>query len=75
LQDIHAVSLQLGLGLELLTEDALAAGAVWFSLKYPLLMLALLTVLAALMIWLLPKLWRGVMRVLSAARQLLGSRV
>jgi hypothetical protein len=56
------------------TEDALAAGAVWFSLKYPLLMLALLVVLAALMIWLLPKLWRGVMRVLSTARELLGTR-
>lgn len=57
-----------------LTEDALAAGAVWFSLKYPLLMLGLLVVLTALMIWLLPKLWRGVRRVFSAARQLLGSR-
>jgi len=56
------------------TEDALAAGAVWFSLKYPLLMLALLLVLTALMIWLLPKLWRGVVRVFSTARQLLGTR-
>jgi hypothetical protein len=56
------------------TEDTLAAAAVWFSLKYPLLMLALLVVLVGLMMWLLPKLWRGVLRVLAAARQLLGAR-
>lgn len=55
-------------------EDALAVGAVWFSLKYPLLMLALLVVLVALMIWLLPKLWRGVRGVIAAASQLLGAR-
>lgn len=55
-----------------LTEDALAAGAVWFALKHPLLMLALLGVLVALMIWLLPKLWDGVRRIISAARQALG---
>ncbi len=55
------------------SEDALAAGAVWFSLKYPLVMLALLVVLAILMIWLLPRLWQGVRRVVSAARQLLGA--
>jgi hypothetical protein len=54
------------------TEDALAAGAVWFSLKYPLIMLAALVVLIALMIWLLPRLWRGVRRVGAAVLQLLG---
>jgi len=53
------------------TEDALAAGAVWLSLKYPLLMLAVLLVLVALMIWLLPRLWRGVRRGVATALQLL----
>ncbi len=56
-----------------LSEDALAASAVWLSLKYPLLMLGVLVVLVVLMIWLLPRLWRGVRHVFTAARQLLGA--
>ncbi len=54
------------------TEDALAAGMVWFAFKHPLASAAILIVLVALMIWLLPRLWRGVRRVINAARGLLG---
>ena len=54
------------------TEDALAAGMVWFVFKQPLAAAAILLVLIALMIWLLPKLWRGVRRAINAARGLLG---
>ena len=50
------------------TEDALAAGTVWFAFKYPLALLVILTLLVMLMIWLLPRLWRGVRRVAAAAR-------
>ncbi len=56
-----------------LAEDALAAGMVWFAFKHPLLAAAILIALVALMLWLLPKLWRGVRRVIKAARALVGS--
>jgi hypothetical protein len=56
-----------------LTEDALAAGTVWFVFKYPLALLAILVAVLILTIWLMPKLWRGVRRVMTAARQMLGA--
>lgn len=54
-------------------EDALAAGVVWFAFAHPVALAFILIVLVALTVWLLPKLWRGVRRVITAARQLLGS--
>jgi hypothetical protein len=45
------------------TEDALVLGAIWFAFAHPLLFLALLAVFILLMIWLLPKLWRGIRSV------------
>ena len=42
------------------TEDALVLGAIWFAFHYPILFLAAFLVFVSLMIWLLPKLWRGV---------------
>ena len=53
-----------------LTEDALAAGMVWFVFKYPLALLVILILLVALTAWLLPKLWRGVRGVLAATRRI-----
>ena len=35
-------------------------GGIWFAFAYPLVFLALLLAFLALIIWLLPKLWRGV---------------
>jgi hypothetical protein len=55
------------------SEDALAAGAVWFAFKYPLALLAIMVLLVILMAWLLPRLWRGVRQVMAAARRALGS--
>ena len=52
------------------TEDALAAGMVWFVFKYPLALLVILILLVALTAWLLPKLWRGVRGVLAATRRI-----
>jgi uncharacterized protein DUF4126 len=43
-----------------LTEDALVLGGIWFAFHYPLVFLIALTLFIALMVWLLPKLWRGV---------------
>jgi hypothetical protein len=56
-----------------MTEDALVAGVVWFAFKYPLALLAIMILLVILMAWLLPRLWRGVRRVITAARRTLGS--
>ena len=55
------------------SEDALSIGAVWVALVYPLLLLGFLIVFFILAIWLLPKLWRGLQRVLSSIRQLWGN--
>ena len=54
------------------SEDALSIGAVWMALVFPLLMLVFLIIFFALAIWLLPKIWRGLKRVLSSIRQLIG---
>jgi hypothetical protein len=50
-----------------LTEDALAAGVVWLALTHPLVALGILAMLVMLMAWLIPKLWRSVRQVMSAA--------
>ncbi len=57
------------------SEDALSLGAVWMALVYPLLLLALLVVFFILAIWLLPKIWRGLKRVLASIRLLMGKPV
>lgn len=48
-----------------LTEDALAIAALWTFLKYPLAFLGLLALFLLIALWLLPKLWRGVRRVVA----------
>ena len=54
-----------------LAEDTLAAAVVWFAFAHPLALLCMLVVIALLTVWLLPKVWRGVRRVLTTVRQLL----
>lgn len=56
-----------------LTEDGLSIGVVLMALVFPLLALAFLIVFFLLAWWLLPKLWRGLKRVLASIRQLIGS--
>lgn len=55
------------------SEDALSIGAVWTAIFYPLVALAFLIVFCILAIWLLPKIWRGLKRLLSSIRQSLGN--
>ena len=50
------------------TEDALVLSGIWFAFTYPIGFLAGLLVLIGLMIWLLPKLWRGVSELFRALR-------
>lgn len=42
------------------TEDAAVLGAIWFAFAYPWVFLGMLGVFLLLMVWLLPKLYRGV---------------
>ena len=45
-------------------EDLVVLTGLWLMFAYPWLMLALLLLLVALIVWLLPKLWRGVAGVI-----------
>jgi hypothetical protein len=50
------------------TEDAMVLAGIWFAYQYPIVFLAALAVFAALVIWLLPKLWWGVAAMLRRLR-------
>lgn len=43
-----------------LSEDVLVIGGLWTALHYPWAFVAFLIVFILLMVWLLPKLWRGI---------------
>lgn len=46
-------------------EDAMVIVGLWTALNYPLVFICFLVVFILLMIWLLPKIWRGVIKILS----------
>ena len=48
-------------------EDAMVAGGLWLAWQYPIAFLTLLVLFLLVIAWLLPKLWRLVRRVFSAA--------
>lgn len=50
------------------TEDALVLGGIWFAFNHPLGFLIGLAAFIAMMIWLLPKLWRGIQRLFRILR-------
>ena len=54
------------------SEDAMSLLGLYAALKYPLLFLGLLALFVLLAIWLLPKIRRGLQRVLGTLRRLLG---
>jgi hypothetical protein len=56
-----------------ISEDAASVGIAWTALFFPLLALGFLIVFFVVAIWLLPKIWRGLKRVLTSIRQLLGT--
>lgn len=49
-----------------LTEDVLVVAGLWTALHYPLVFIVLLLLFVLLMVWLLPKIWRGVKFVFTA---------
>jgi len=55
-----------------IAEDAMVIGGLWTALNHPWLFLLLLVLFIALIIWLLPKLWRGFKAILRFIGRLLG---
>lgn len=55
-----------------LGEDLAVIGGIWAALNHPFIFLALLLLFVVLMIWLLPKLWRGIKAILARLALLFG---
>lgn len=55
-----------------ISEDVAVIGGLWIALNHPLIFLAIFTVFILLVIWLLPKLWRGVSRIFRKLGNWLG---
>ncbi|MBI3917097.1 MAG: DUF4126 domain-containing protein [Betaproteobacteria bacterium] len=55
-----------------LGEDAISVLGLYAALKYPLVFLILLALFIGLAVWLLPRIRRGVKRLVAALRRLLG---
>lgn len=51
-----------------LSEDFLVIIGMWTALTYPLFFIVLLVLFIILIIWLLPKIWRGIKRIFSTLR-------
>lgn len=55
-----------------IAEDLAVFAGLWTALNHPLVFLALLVLFVLLSIWLLPKIWRGVRRVVRTLGRWLG---
>ncbi|MFV1974065.1 MAG: DUF4126 domain-containing protein [Thiohalobacterales bacterium] len=53
-------------------EDVAVIAGLWTALYHPVLFLVLLTVFILMMIWLLPKIWRGVKKIFAWLGRILG---
>lgn len=57
-----------------ISEDLLVLGGLWAALNHPIWFLAALVVFILLLIWLLPKIWRGVKKVFRFIAGLFGAK-
>ena len=57
-----------------IAEDLAVIGGLWIALNHPLVFLGLLVAFIVLMIWLLPKIWRGIKAVPAAIGKTFGRR-
>ncbi|MFW1677429.1 DUF4126 domain-containing protein [Pontibacter sp. JAM-7] len=57
-----------------ISEDLLVLGGLWAALNHPIWFLAGLFLFVLLLIWLLPKLWRGIKRVFRFIAGLFGAQ-
>jgi hypothetical protein len=55
-----------------ISEDLLVLGGIWTMFNHPILFLCLMVLFIALVIWLLPKLWRLIKRIFVKIGQWLG---
>ena len=55
-----------------IAEDIGVIGGLWLALNHPALFLVALLLFVLLLIWLLPKLWRGIKTVIGSIGSLLG---
>ncbi len=53
-----------------IAEDIAVIGGLWTALQYPWLFLVLFIIFTILMIWLLPKIWRGIVIIFRKIRTL-----
>jgi hypothetical protein len=51
-------------------EDITVIGGIWMAVNHPWLFLTLLALFILLMIWLLPKLWRGILMLVNQIRRI-----
>lgn len=57
-----------------ITEDLAVIGGLWLALNHPWLWIAAVILFVVLLIWLLPKIWRGVKTVFGKIRRALGGK-
>ncbi len=57
-----------------ITEDVAVIGGLWTALNHPVAFLIALAIFTVLAIWLLPKLWRGIKRVIQSLARFFGYR-
>lgn len=55
-----------------IAEDVAVVGGIWLALHQPLVFIGLLVAFVLLMIWLLPKIWRGIKALARAIGRLFG---
>lgn len=57
-----------------LAEDVAVFAGLWAAINHPVLLIVLMIIFIALMIWLLPKIWRGVKQVFRTITRWLGRK-
>ena len=57
-----------------IVEDIMVIGGIWAAVNHPWVFLVLLAIFILLMIWLLPKVWRGIKLLATKIKQLLTPR-
>ncbi|THB80274.1 MAG: DUF4126 family protein [Desulfobacteraceae bacterium] len=55
-------------------EDIAVIGGLWAALKHPYLFLCLFAVFLVAVVWLLPKIWKGIKKVFSGIARLFGAK-
>ena len=58
-----------------ITEDIAVFAGLWAAVTHPYVFVGLLVVFILLMIWLLPKLWHGIKRVMNFFINLFGNKL